>query len=189
MSRRDGQKSGCLGKIVIFLLILGALGTFGGKLSSDTSSTTRSNTSTVSTSSSNSNSTRKPTAARTATPTPEEKAKAAEEEKNAYINSCKTVQYKDVERNPSQYKGERIKVTGNVIQVTEGWFSTVTLRVNESGTTNTWYITYKRSNDTEPRILENDRITLYGECTGVESYTSVIGSKITLPAMDAKYYK
>ena len=114
-------------------------------------------------------------------------AEAAEAEKQNFMQSCESVSYSDVERNPSKYKGKMIVVTGTVIQVSEGWFNSVTLRVEEdSGSV--WYITYSRSDD-EERILENDKLTFYGECAGVQSYTSVIGSKITIPAMDAKYYK
>lgn len=114
-------------------------------------------------------------------------ADAAEAEIQSYIKSCEKVKYSDVERNPSQYKGKKIQVTGTVIQVSEGWFNSVTLRVEESGG-NIWYVNYKRADD-EPRILEKDKLTFYGECTGVESYTTIVGSTVTIPAMDAKYYK
>ena len=30
---------------------------------------------------------------------------------------------------------------------------------------------------------------LYGKCTGVETYTGLLGGKITIPAMEAKYYE
>jgi hypothetical protein len=41
----------------------------------------------------------------------------------------------------------------------------------------------------ESRILEDDWITCYGECEGVESYTTVLGSQITIPSMKMKYYE
>ena len=33
------------------------------------------------------------------------------------------------------------------------------------------------------------KLTFYGECTGVETYRTVLGGSVTIPAMDAKYYK
>ena len=113
---------------------------------------------------------------------------AISREKQKYMDSCENINYSDIERNPKQYKGKRIKVAGTVIQAQEGWFNSVTLRVKQKDG-NIWYITYKRESDDEPRILENDNLTFYGECTGVESYTTIVRSTVTIPAMDAKYYK
>lgn len=114
-------------------------------------------------------------------------ANAVAREKQSYIDSCEKVKYSDVERNPKQYEGKLIQVTGTVIQVSEGWFSSVTLRIKQSDG-NIWYVTYTRSDD-EPRILENDKITVYGKCTGVETYRTVLGGSVTIPSMEAKYYK
>ena len=107
-------------------------------------------------------------------------------EREEYAASCETVSYREVERNPDSYKGKKIKVSGKVIQVSEGWFDSVTLRLDE-GNGNTWYVTYTRK-DGESRILENDYITCYGECTGVESYLSVLGAQVTIPAMKMEYH-
>ena len=38
------------------------------------------------------------------------------------------------------------------------------------------------------RILEDDIITICGECDGLYSYESVLGSKVSLPKIDVKYY-
>lgn len=128
----------------------------------------------------------------------EEKAaieKAAQEEKAAqakaeYIASCETLVYSDVSRNPEQFKGKATKVSGTVIQVQEMTLlgtTSVVLRV-DAGNDNIWYITYTRP-EGESRILEDDWITCYGECEGVESYTTVLGSQITIPSMKMKYYE
>lgn len=118
----------------------------------------------------------------------ESKAKASQEEIQNYISSCAKVNYSDVERNPAQYKGKKIQVTGKVIQVLEGWLDNVTMRV-EQNDGNVWYVTYKRKDSNESRILEGDRLTFYGECTGVESYTTLLGGQVTVPAMKAEYYR
>ncbi len=106
--------------------------------------------------------------------------------KEDYIARCETVDYKSVERYPDQYKGRLITLTGNVIQVVEG--SPVILRINQKNTLNyTWYATYTPAQG-ESRILENDIITVYGECQGVESYQSVSDAQVTIPSLIIRYY-
>lgn len=108
------------------------------------------------------------------------------QERSDYINQCTELSYSDIERNPDTYKGTYTKISGSVIQVSEGWFNSVTLRVDCSG--NIWYVTYTREDD-ESRILEGDWITCYGECDGIHSYTSVLGSQVTIPSLKMKYYE
>lgn len=98
--------------------------------------------------------------------------------------------YSDIARKPDSYKGELITFSGRVIQVIESTLfgtTTVTLRVNEDNDYDkTWYVTYTRKDSTEDRILEDDIITLYGTCNGVETYTSVFGAQVTIPSMSAE---
>ena len=109
--------------------------------------------------------------------------KAAKEIQD-YKQSCSTYRYNNIERNPNDFKGKRIKLSGKVIQVSEGWFST-TLRITDNDG-NTWYVDYDPDKDAS-RILENDRVTVYGECTGVTTYTTIFGASVTIPSIDAKY--
>lgn len=46
-----------------------------------------------------------------------------------------------------------------------------------------------RTDENEPRILEDDKLTFYGECDGIETYTSIVGTQLSIPALKAKYYK
>ncbi len=108
---------------------------------------------------------------------------AAIADAEAYKASCATVDYEDVARNPDNYKGQNIIASGKVIQVADGWFDTVTMRVADGD--NIWYVTYAYQ-EGESRILENDSIMVYGECDGVETYTSVLGSSVTIPSIKAK---
>lgn len=108
---------------------------------------------------------------------------AAIADAESYKASCTTVDYEDVARNPDNYKGQNIIASGKVIQVADGWFDTVTMRVSDGD--NVWYVTYAYQ-EGESRILENDSITVYGECDGVETYTSVLGSSVTIPSIKAK---
>ncbi len=115
-----------------------------------------------------------------------EAAAADEEDRATYISQCQTYSYSDIERNPDSYEGKQAKISGEVIQVSEGILNTVTLRVDCGG--DIWYVSYSRS-EGESRILEGDTITCYGECDGVTSYITVIGSQVTIPSLDMKYYE
>lgn len=106
-------------------------------------------------------------------------------ERDEYISQCQTVKYSDVERNPDNYKDAQIKISGKVIQVSEGLFDSVTLRISSNG--NIWYVTYSRE-ENESRILENDYITAYGICKGVKTYTTITGASVTIPSMSMEYY-
>lgn len=115
-----------------------------------------------------------------------EVAKAAQNDKYGYISQCVSLDYNEIERNPDTYKGQKARVSGEVVQVSEGIFDSVTLRV-DSGGGDMWYVTYTRK-EGESRILEGDNIICYGECDGVRSYTTIVGSQVTIPSLKMKYY-
>lgn len=50
----------------------------------------------------------------------------------------------------------------------------------------TVYVTYT-TKDSDSRVLEDDIITMYGELDGIETYTSVLGSSVSIPKFNAKY--
>lgn len=124
-------------------------------------------------------------------PSKEEKEKAKKEqalkEKEEFIKSAKEYDYKEIERNPDNYKGKTAVFKGKVIQASEGLLDTVVYRVaTKEETDNVVYVSYKRP-DEETRILEDDMITIYGELDGVTTYRSVLGGDITIPSIRAKY--
>lgn len=116
--------------------------------------------------------------------------------KKEYKKACKSFSFKDVSRNPDKYKGKLYKIVGEVIQVQESsiLFSddkSLELRVNVTKDKygywgDTIYVTYTLASGAD-RILEDDIITIYGECLGSETYTSVLGSSVTLPSIAAQY--
>ena len=124
----------------------------------------------------------------------EEQRKKEEQEKQNIINykqSCVNYNYKEIARNPDNYKGKKVKFTGEVIQVQEGFLNTVVLRINVTKNEydfyeDTIYCTYTYS-ENESKILEEDIITLYGECKGDTTYTSIFGQSITIPKVEIKY--
>ena len=120
----------------------------------------------------------------------EEKAKAEEEEN--FKASCETYTFEQMARNPDNFKGTNVKLTGEVIQALYGTNS-VDLRVNitKKGSystyyTDTVYVTYNTKAG-EDKILEKDIITLYGTSLGDYTYKSTIGSMVNLPLISAKY--
>lgn len=106
-----------------------------------------------------------------------------------YKKSCKKISYKKLSRNPSKYEGKKVKFTGEIIQVQEGYLSNV-YRINVTkGSYGIWddtvYVTFTNSSD--KRFLEDDIVTFYGEFVGIETYTSVLGAEISIPSVNAKY--
>lgn len=115
----------------------------------------------------------------------EEKAKkeAEEKEKKGYETGIK---YDQLARTPDKYKGEKVKFTGEVVQVLEGNdYNEIRLSVHK--TSSGWYdsdqIIYcaYKPNIIDYRLLEGDIITIYGISQGIISYESIWGQTITLP--------
>lgn len=92
--------------------------------------------------------------------------------------------YTDIMRTPSKFDGEPMSVYGRVLQISRGLFGTY-LRVATLGRwDNVFYI--ECPNSVAEGIIEDDYITVYGECDGTETYTTVIGGSVTIPAIDAE---
>ena len=170
---------------VIVVVIVISIGAGSARNENSSKDTDNKETTTVSTS-----------AVETTTVQPTTKVKKKVSAK-AYKNNCKTLSFKDLSRNPDKHKGEKLKYTGKVIQVQEDehWLddkTTVDLRINvtkdEYGLwDDTIYATVELPKNAD-RILEDDIITIWGECDGKYSYTSVLGSDVTLPKINIEYY-
>jgi len=82
---------------------------------------------------------------------------------------------------------QKVVYRGEVIQVMESG-DNIVYRINvtksEFGYDDTVYVTYKRGKD-EPRILEDDIVTFWGESKGLKSYQSTLGGQITIPQVNA----
>ena len=101
-----------------------------------------------------------------------------------YAADCVSVSGSDVARNPDQYNGQKVVISGRVVQVSDGVLGTVVYRVSVGN--DTWYVTYELP-DGADRILEDDNITCYGICTGTKTYKTVLGSRLTVPSMEMEY--
>ena len=127
------------------------------------------------------------------TNTTTKQVKTNEEIIQTYKEECQTYNYKDIFRYAEDYKGKYVKFTGEVIQVMEDTYGVIkmyTLRVNvtktDYGYEDTVYVRYFPM-ENAPRILEEDIITIYGELEGLETYTSIMGSSVTIPSITSNY--
>ena len=113
-----------------------------------------------------------------------------EELKQEYISQCTTIAYDKLARTPDTYKGQKVKMTGYVVQVCSEASSAAyysTYRVATAGRYDN--VVYLRVNNygSGSRILEDDRITFYGEYDGLYSYETVLHSTLTIPQVTAEY--
>lgn len=113
-----------------------------------------------------------------------------EEVENLYKSNCKNISYDKLSRTPDQYRGEKVKFRGRVLQVCSEASSALyysTYRVATSGSYDNVMYIYVDNYDSGTRILEDDWITFYGEYDGLYSYTTVMGAEKTIPSVKAKY--
>lgn len=127
----------------------------------------------------------------------EEKRKQEEiarkqQEESEFKSSCQTYTFEQMARNPENFKGTNVKVSGEVVQALYET-SSVDLRVNitKQGTystyyTDTIYVVYYPE-EGEDKILEGDIITIYGTSEGDYTYTSTLGVPVNLPLIYGKY--
>ena len=107
-----------------------------------------------------------------------------------YRLRCEEFSYDDIARYPDAHEKKLAKFTGKVVQVLRDGDDKLQLRVNvTAGKYNTYedtvYVFYTVENGTN--ILEDDIITMYGELRGMIEYESVLGAKITIPRIYAKF--
>ncbi len=110
-------------------------------------------------------------------------------DENVYKKSCKSYGYKDVLRNPEDYKDKKTY-----------WFGVVQQKVSSSQyrvgvdcekynyisgyfCKNTIYVYYYGSTS----IIEDDVLKMWGTMDGTVTYTAVLGNSITIPSFNAKY--
>lgn len=110
----------------------------------------------------------------------------ADERKELFKQACQTCSYSELARRPSDYIAKRIKVRGQVVQVIESGDNLI-LRVNITPGRYYWddtvYVECDKPSSDEPRILEDDIITIYGLGAGTITYKTVLGASVTVPAI------
>lgn len=94
------------------------------------------------------------------------------------------IPYVDLARNPDSYKGQKIVVSGKVLQVSES-AKEINLRIATDGGYSDVVFAGYDPKLMSSRILEDDMINLYGTCIGLFTYTSTMGASISLPGVFA----
>lgn len=110
-----------------------------------------------------------------------------------YKADCKVYAYKTIARRPDEFKGKKARFKGEVVQISEDWLGNI-LRVDTkyseyigySG--DTIYVDYV-AKEGEARILDGDIITFWGELDGIQTYETVLGSKVSIPRIIMAYYQ
>lgn len=92
--------------------------------------------------------------------------------------------YDQLARNPDTYKNQKIKISGKVLQA-EYDDDICYARIAMNNDYNTVvFVTYS-SDLLNYRLLEDDKVTVYGVSYGVYSYKAVSGATITIPWLSA----
>jgi hypothetical protein len=119
--------------------------------------------------------------------TKEDIARAQQHEQDVK-GRARTIAYETLARSPDNYKGQAVMFRGKVIQAVESGRS-VMLRINVSQKDYSWrdtiYVDYRKKASDEPRILEDDIVTLWGEYQGIKSYQAVFGNTVQIPHISA----
>lgn len=120
----------------------------------------------------------------------EEFEKSAAEIKSDYLLKCANYTYKEISRNPDNYKGAYAHFKGKIIQSIESGDS-YTFRVNITKNyysyIDTILVTYTKKESSESRLLEDDIVDIYGLLAGTHTYETVMGNEVTIPLLLAEY--
>ena len=107
------------------------------------------------------------------------KAEAEAKEKQGYNTG---ITYDQLARTPDEYIFEKVKFQGKVIQVIEGDGETqVRIAINDNY--DTILLGAFESSAVSSRVLEDDKITIYGTSTGLITYESTMGGSISIPGV------
>lgn len=109
----------------------------------------------------------------------ESKAAAEAAEKVGYETG---ITYEQLARTPDDFINEKVKFSGEVIQVLEDG-GTVQIRLAVDDDYDTILLGEYDASIVSSRVLENDTITIYGTSLGTISYQSVMGGTITIPGV------
>ncbi len=100
-----------------------------------------------------------------------------------YKSQCQIIPFKQLNKNAEKYDGKKIKVTGEVLEISED-DEGGHIRLDVNGNFgDTVYISYTGSNN----VVEGDTITVYGCVAGDYTYDSQAHYTITLPWIWAHY--
>lgn len=118
-----------------------------------------------------------------------EKKLTEEKEKQEKQGYNTGITYEQLARTPDKLMGRAVKFHGKVIQIIEGDTEVqMRLAVNDDYD-KILYCAISKDNLKGTRILENDKITIYGVSTGLITYDSTMGGKISIPGVLIEKYE
>lgn len=103
----------------------------------------------------------------------------AEEERVAYATG---ITFDQIAREPDVYKGKKMTITGEVVQIMEGTYVSA-LRVNVEGDYNR--VVYVEYIPGSKRFLEGDQVTIKCVANGIRTYETVLGAQKSIPQVVA----
>ena len=121
-----------------------------------------------------------------------EKYSLTDAEKITWLKkNCKADTYTDLARNPEANKGKYVKFTCYILQVVSDAADANHYSVYRAATKGRWdnVILLYIDNYGQGRLLEDDRVTIYGTFEGLYTYESVMGASITVPQVIANHYE
>lgn len=103
--------------------------------------------------------------------------KKAEEEARGYETG---ITYDQLARTPDDYVGEKVKFSGQVIQVSNS-DDDVQIRLAINGDYDQVILAFYPKDLVKSKVLEDDQITVYGVSLGDYTYEAVMGNAVTVP--------
>ena len=96
--------------------------------------------------------------------------------------NCSHVDYAQLEKDTSKYKGQNVVFSGKIFQIQEKNGKGMILLSTGDYNSDLVYVDYNGAND----FVENDHVTIYGVMKGDKSYNTRMGTN-NLPYMEGKY--
>lgn len=111
----------------------------------------------------------------------QEEVARQEEEAKGYETG---ITFDDISRTPEKYKGKKVKFSGYVLQVIEG-YTINSIRMSTDGRYSDVILVDYKTSLVDVRLLEGDEVVVYGTFSDMETYTTVMGSSVTVPLVNA----
>lgn len=109
-----------------------------------------------------------------------------DEIQTTFIEDCQPLNYTDVLRNPDSLWGTTYSLSGSVFQITKQEDTYVEFLLDTELKDEYVYIFYFYKDD-DPKILENDELTIYGTFYKLFDYVSPLGTNHSVPQISAEF--
>jgi hypothetical protein len=107
--------------------------------------------------------------------------------RQAFMNTCTTIPFNQLDKNADGYAGKRVKYYGEIFQIQESYGGgMMLLSVTDMGY-DIWSDEIWVNYTGHVRGAEGDKLTVYGTVVGSKTYKTQIGGERYVPEIDAKY--